>query len=49
MNLLIITQKIDQNDDVLGFFHRWVEEFSKYCELVIVICLQKGEYDLPAH
>ncbi len=47
MNILIVTQKIDINDDVLGFFHRWVEEFAKHCEQVTVICLCKGEYDLP--
>lgn len=47
MKLLIITQKVDINDDVLGFFHRWIEEFAKYCEKVTVICLQKGEYNLP--
>ena len=47
MKLLILTQKIDINDDVLGFFHRWVLEFAKNCEKVTVICLQKGEYDLP--
>ncbi len=47
MNLLIITQKVDKNDDVLGFFHRWIEEFAKHCEQVTVICLQKGEFDLP--
>ena len=47
MKLLIITQKIDVNDDILGFFHRWVEEFAKKCESVIVICLEKGEYKLP--
>ena len=47
MRLLIVTQKVDINDDILGFFHRWIEEFSKHCERVTVICLQKGEYKLP--
>jgi hypothetical protein len=47
MKLLILTQKADINDDILGFFHRWIEEFARHCESVIVICLQKGEYDLP--
>ncbi len=47
MKLLILTQKVDKNDDVLGFFHRWVEEFAKHCEKIIVICLEKGEYSLP--
>lgn len=47
MKLLIITQKMDKDDPILGFFHRWVIEFSKNCEKVIVICLEKGEYELP--
>lgn len=49
MRLLIVTQKIDQNDNVLGFFHRWVEEFSQHCEQIIVICLQAGSYSLPSN
>lgn len=49
MKLLIITQKIDQNDDVLGFMHRWVEEFARQCEQVTVVCLEKGEYSLPGN
>jgi len=47
MKLLIITQKVDKNDPILGFFHRWIEEFAKHCEKVTVICLGKGEYNLP--
>jgi glycosyltransferase involved in cell wall biosynthesis len=47
MKLLILTQKIDSGDDVLGFFHNWVAEFAKQCESLTVICLEKGEYDLP--
>jgi glycosyltransferase involved in cell wall biosynthesis len=47
MELLILTQKADINDDVLGFMHGWIKEFSKHCKSVIVVCLRKGEYDLP--
>lgn len=47
MRLLILTQKVDQNDDVLGFFHGWIAEFAKHCEQVTVIALGVGEYDLP--
>lgn len=47
MRLLILTQKVDIEDSVLGFFHRWIEEFAKCCEKLTVICLQKGEYNLP--
>jgi glycosyltransferase involved in cell wall biosynthesis len=47
MKLLIITQKVDRNDPVLGFFHGWITEFAKHFESLIVICLEKGSYDLP--
>jgi len=47
MKLLIITQKVDKNDDVLGFMHRWIEEFAKHYEFLTVVCLDEGEYDLP--
>ncbi len=49
MKLLIITQKVDKNDPILGFFHRWIIEFAKHCESVVVICLEKGAYELPAN
>ena len=47
MKLLICTQKVDINDPILGFFHRWLEEFAKRCEKLTIICLEKGEYNLP--
>ncbi len=47
MRLLITTQKLDKYDPILGFFHSWVAEFAKHCESVHVVCLFKGEYDLP--
>lgn len=47
MRLLIITQKVDINDSILGFFHWWIIEFAKHCEQVTVIALSVGEYDLP--
>lgn len=47
MNFLIITQKIDKEDDLLGFFHGWVNEFSKHFEKINVICLSKGKCELP--
>lgn len=49
MKFLIITQSVDRNNPILGFFHRWVEEFSKHFESVVVICLEKGDYDLPSN
>lgn len=47
MKLLILTQKVDINDDLLGFFHDWLIEFANYCEKITVVCLEKGEYELP--
>ena len=49
MKLLIITQVVDSEHPVLGFFHRWIEEFSKYYEQVHVICLQEGQHSLPSN
>lgn len=49
MKLLIITQVIDTEHPILGFFHRWVEEFAKNCEQIHVICLQEGKHSLPAN
>lgn len=48
-SILIITQKVDTRDPVLGFFCRWILEFSKRFDHVHVICLQKGDYDLPSN
>jgi len=49
MKLLIITQKVNKNDQILGFFHAWLEEFSKQVEQLTVICLEEGEHDLPSN
>lgn len=45
--LLIVTQAVDRDDPVLGFFCRWVEEFAKHAERVEVICLREGKHELP--
>jgi glycosyltransferase involved in cell wall biosynthesis len=47
MKLLICTQTVDTEDSDLGFFVRWIEEFAKHCEKVIVICLREGKNELP--
>jgi len=47
MNLLIITQKVDIDDDNLGFFHHWLEKIAKKVQKLYVICLYKGRYSLP--
>lgn len=47
MRLLVITQKVDERDDVLGFFTNWIFALSKHADKVYVICLTKGMYRLP--
>jgi glycosyltransferase involved in cell wall biosynthesis len=45
--LLLITQKVDADDAVLGFMHGWLRHFTKVFESIVVICLEKGRADLP--
>lgn len=45
--LLILTQVIDLNDGVLGFFHGWVEKFAQVFPKITAICLKKGTHTLP--
>lgn len=49
MEILFITQKLDKNDDILGVYHRWVEELAKKLERISVICLYRGVVELPAN
>lgn len=47
MKLLMITQKIDTNDDILGVYHEWAREIAKSFEKLSVICLYRGFISLP--
>ncbi|XKT75422.1 MAG: glycosyltransferase family 4 protein [Patescibacteria group bacterium UBA2103] len=47
MKLLVITQVVDTEHPVLGFFHKWIIELSKHVEELHVIALQVGTYNLP--
>jgi len=46
MKLLIITQKVDINDDNLGSFHNWLEKMAEKAD-IFVIANYVGQYDLP--
>src|SRR3989344_7209303 len=45
--LLILTQKVDRDDPVLGFFHGWLVEFARRFERITVVCLEEGVHSLP--
>jgi len=47
MKLLIITQKVDINDDLLGFFCGWLDKLAGKIEKIYVICLEEGRHNLP--
>lgn len=47
MKLLLITQAVDTKDTFLAFMHSWIATFAPKYESITVICLKKGEYNLP--
>jgi len=47
MKLIIITQKVNINDDNLGFFHRWLEKLAEKVDGLYVVGLSVGEHHLP--
>lgn len=47
MRLLVITQKIDRTDTVLGFMHAWITVWAAVFPQIIVVCLEQGEHVLP--
>ncbi len=49
MKLLVITQKANENDPILGFFCRWIVEFAGHFESVKVLCLEEGAHAFPAN
>ncbi|MEN9605092.1 MAG: hypothetical protein RJB39_777 [Candidatus Parcubacteria bacterium] len=47
MKLLMITQKVDMNDSVMGFCHAWVKKIAAQVDTLYVITLYQGVTDLP--
>lgn len=47
MNLLVLTQKVDRDDDVLGFFHVWLAALAERAGALTVLALSVGRHDLP--
>ena len=47
MRVLMLTQKIDRHDDVLGFTHDWAAALAARVEHLYIVALETGDYDLP--
>lgn len=43
MKLLILTQVLDRQDAILGFFVRWIEGLARHCDQVRVVALSVGD------
>lgn len=49
LHLLIVTQKADSSDPILGFFHRWLQAFASSTERLTVLAQYLGAAPLPAN
>ncbi len=49
MHIVLLTQVLDRQDAVLGFFHRWCESFAQNVEQLTVIAQRVGDTQLPAN
>lgn len=47
MKLLVITQKVDVSDDIMGFFHGWLMHLAPHVKELHVIANAIGEQTLP--
>lgn len=47
MKMLMITQKVDLDDDILGFAHGWVLAMAQKVEKLYVVALFAGRHALP--
>jgi hypothetical protein len=46
MRVLMITQKVDLDDDILGFTHTWVNKLAEKVERLYVLALAVGRHSL---
>lgn len=46
MRVLMITQKVDLEDDILGFTHTWVNKLAERVERLYVLALAVGRHSL---
>ncbi len=49
MHLLIVTQKVDREDENLGAFYYWFERLAKDASEVTIIASYVGKIDFPSH
>lgn len=47
MRLLIVTDTLDVDDPVRGYFHRWIEELALHAKSIRIITAKEGYHTLP--
>lgn len=48
MKVLLITEKLDKNDETAGFFHGRLVDFASECDKLAVLVLENRSHNLPA-
>lgn len=46
MKILLITEKVDKNDEIFGYFHGRILDFLPYCEKLTILCLEENQHNL---
>ena len=47
LNILIVTQVVDEDNWLLSFFVKWLEKFAHLFKEVFVCAFKTGNYNLP--
>jgi hypothetical protein len=47
MNVLLITEKLDKNDEVASYFHGRLLDFAEECDTLSVLVLENKAHSLP--
>ncbi len=47
MKLLVVTQKVDHDDENLGAFYRWWEKLAPHTDAMTILCRSAGDVVLP--
>lgn len=47
MKILLITEKVDKNDEVFGYFHGRILDLVPHCEKLTILCLEENQHNIP--
>lgn len=47
MKILLITEKVDKNDEIFGYLHGRILDFLPHCEKLTILCLEENQHNIP--